>query len=176
MRHLGHHGLSLIEIVVALALGSIVLALVGSVFVASLSAQRRGVDLREAQDHATGLVDLIARDVRNASQAPSVRIRPQFAVEEGEPLLSILSVTPTPFGTDPAWILYVFLPARGEVLQQVVVPDPDGRVRVQDSRVVATGVVKVAIAQVANGVSIEVEVRRGQETVKARGSAAPRNP
>ncbi|MDI6773731.1 MAG: prepilin-type N-terminal cleavage/methylation domain-containing protein, partial [bacterium] len=76
-------GFSLMEIVVALALAAIVMALVGSLFVASLSAWRRGSDVREAQVQAALLVDVIARDVRNASQAPSVTIRPRLAVEEG---------------------------------------------------------------------------------------------
>jgi prepilin-type N-terminal cleavage/methylation domain-containing protein len=176
MKPTQHRGLTLVEIVIAMALGSIVVALAGSVFVASLSAQRRGVDLREAQNHARGLVDLIARDVRSASQTPGVRVRPRFALDEGEPLLSFLSETPAPYRTGPAWITYVFLPARGVVLQQVVAPNPDGGVTVQDSRVVATGVVNVAVEQVANGVAIEAEVRRGREAADARAVATPRNP
>lgn len=176
MRPRGHHGLTLVEIIVAMALGSIVLALVGSVFVASLSAQRRGVNLRDAQAHARGLVDLIAHDVRSASQNPGVRVGPRFALDEGEPLLSFLSETPPPSRTGPAWITYVFLPDRGQVLQQVMAPDAQGGVTVQASRVVATGVVRVVVEHVANGVAIEAEVRRGRETAEARAVATPRNP
>ena len=170
------HGLSLIEIMVALALGSIVVGLVGTVFVASLTAQRRGVDLREAQDHARGLVDLIARDVRGASRTPGVQVGPRLALEEGEPLLSFLAETPAPYRTGPAWITYVYLPARGEVLQQVAAPDPEGGTTVMESRVVATGVVRVAVERVADGVAIEAKVRRGHETAEARAVATPRNP
>jgi len=176
MRPERHHGLTLIEIMVALALGSVVVTLVGSLFVASLSAQRRGVNLRDAQDHARGLVDLIARDVRSAGRTAGVRVGPRFALDQGEPLLSFLSETPAPYRTGPAWIAYVFLPERGEVLQQVVAPDSRGGVTVEDSRVVATGVVRVVVEQVANGVSVEAEVRRGHETAEARTVATPRNP
>ena len=176
MRPRGHRGLTLVEILVAMALGSIVLTLVGSVFVASLSAQRRGVNLRDAQAHARGLVDLIARDVRGASQNPGVRVGPRFALDEGEPLLSFLSETTPPYRNGPAWITYVFLADRGQVVQQVVAPDARGGVTVQDSRVVATGVVRVVVEQVANGVAIEAEVRRGHETAEATTVATPRNP
>ncbi len=175
MTHSKQRGLSLIELLLALSLATLVLSLLGSVFIASLSAQRRGADLRDAQDHAAALVDLIARDVRSTLQATSVRIRPPFVLEEGEAFLSVL--TPgSPLGADPAWILYVFLPSRNELLQQVVVPNPGGRVTVEQSRVVGIGVVRVAIEQAANGATIEVEVQRGREIGVARATAAPRNP
>ena len=176
MKPRGPSGLTLVEIVVALALGSIVLTLLGSVFVASLSAQRRGVDLRDAQAHARGLVDLIARDVRGASQTLGVRVAPRFALDEGEPLVAFLSETPPLSRNGPAWIAYVFVPDRGEVRQQVVAPDSQGGVTVQDSRVVATGVIRIVVEQVADGVAIEAEVRRGRETAAARAVATPRNP
>ena len=84
--------------------------------------------------------------------------------------------TTPPYRNGPAWITYVFLADRGQVVQQVVAPDARGGVTVQDSRVVATGVVRVVVEQVANGVAIEAEVRRGHETAEATTVATPRNP
>lgn len=169
-------GFTLMEIAVTLALAAIVIALVGSLFVASLTAWRRGQEVCEAQVQAGALADLMARDVRNASQAPSVTIRPRFAVDAGEPILSIAAAATAAPGDASAWILYLFLPDRGEVLRQVVTAAPGGRVTPHQSRVVATGVARITADQVASGVTIEVEVRRGRATAQTRVTAAPRNP
>ncbi len=172
-------GFSLMEIVVALALAAIVIALVGSLFVASLSTWRRGSDMREAQVQAGLLVDLIARDVRNASQAPSVTIRPRLAVEEGEPVLSVAAAPVAGSGgpgDQAIWVLYLHLPDRREVVRQTVVPGPAGRVTARDSRVVATGVESITVEQSGSGVVIEVEIRRGRDVARSRATAAPRNP
>lgn len=63
------------------------LALVGSLFVASLSTWCR------------------CRDLRAASQAPSVTVRPQLPADGGEPVLAITAAGGLPPG-GPAWILY----------------------------------------------------------------------
>ena len=175
MRKQGQRGYTLLEIVITLVLATIVIGLVGSLFVASLGAWRRGQDLREAQIHASGLVDLIARDVRNASQTPSVTVRPKFTVEEGDPLLSVAASSTAP-GGGPAWVLYLYLSNRGQVLRQVVTASPDGQLAPRESRVVGTGVTKISVEQVADGVTIQTEVRRGRATAEARATAAPRNP
>lgn len=169
-------GFTLMELVIALALSAIVLALVGSLFVASLSAWRRGSDVREAQVQAAGLVEVMARDIRNASQAPSVTIRPQLIVDDGAPILSIAEAAPSTAGGEPLWILYLHRPDRHEVVREMVVPQPGGRVAVRDVRIVATGVEKIGVEQVANGVTVEVEVRRGRDVATSRATAAPRNP
>jgi prepilin-type N-terminal cleavage/methylation domain-containing protein len=178
-------GFTLMELTIALVLSTLVLALVGSLFVASLSAWRLGSDLREAQVQANTLVDVMARDIRSASQAPSVTIRPQFAVDEGETILSISSTgaNRTAAGTDaagagdgPVWILYLQRPAHHDVVRQIVVPGPGGRVTPRDTRIVALGVEKVTVEPAGNGVLIEVEVRRGREVASSRVTAAPRNP
>ncbi len=176
MRRTDQRGYTLMEIVVTLALAAIVIALVGSLFVFSLGAWRRGQEVREAQVQAAGLVDVMARDIRNASQAPSVTIRPRFEVESGEPILAIAAAAPVAPSDGPAWILYLLLPDRGEVLRQIVAPADGGRVTPRESRVVATGVVKIDAEQVGSGVTIVVEVRRGRATAQARATAAPRNP
>lgn len=172
-------GFSLMEIVVALALAAVVMALVGSLFVASLSAWRRGSDVREAQVQAGLLVDVIARDIRNASQAPSVTIRPRLTVEEGETIL-LVAAAPVAGSGEPGdqatWVLYLHLPDRRQVVRQTVVPGPAGRVTTRDSRVVATGVERIAVEQSGSGVTIEVEVRRGRDVARSRATAAPRNP
>ncbi len=173
-------GFTLMELTIALVLTALVLALVGSLFVASLSAWRRGSHLREAQIQASTLVDVMARDIRTASQAPSVTIQPQLSVPEGETILSIASAGPagaTPgIGEDAVWILYVRLPERGEVVREIITPGPAGRVTVKDTRVVATGVDKIEVQQAGNGVTIAVEVRRGRETATSSATAAPMNP
>jgi len=62
------------------------------------------------------------------------------------------------------------------LLRQTVSPTPDGGVVPRDSRVVARGVEGVTVEPVDNGVTIEVEVRRGREVARSRASATPRNP
>ncbi len=174
MTQRGRPGFTLVEIIIALALTSIVLAIVGSLFVASLSTWRRGQDLREAQSLASTLVDLIGRDVRNASQAPSVLVHPVFTVDQGEPILAITAAaTPGPGG---GWILYVHVPERQEVLRQLVSIDADARVQVRESRVAGIGVTVITARETGGGVTVEVEVRRGTATAQSRTTSAPRNP
>ena len=176
MRRAHECGFTLMEIVITLALAAIVIALVGSLFVFSLGAWRRGQEVREAQVQAAGLVDLMARDVRGASQAPSVTIRPRLEVDAGEPVLAIAAAAPASPTDGPAWIVYLLLPDRGEVLRQIVTPAEGGRVTPRESRVVATGVVKIDVDQAGSGVTIVAEVRRGRASAQARATAAPRNP
>jgi prepilin-type N-terminal cleavage/methylation domain-containing protein len=173
-------GFTLMELTIALVLSAIVLALVGSLFVASLSAWRRGSDVRDAQVEAATIVDVMARDIRTASQAPSVTIHPQLNVEDGEPILSIAAagpaIPPAVAAGDAVWILYLQRPDRHEVVREVVVPGDAGTVTVKDTRIVGTGVTKITVEQAGNGVTIEVEVARGRETAASRATAAPRNP
>src|SRR5207302_9041424 len=110
------------------------------------------------------------------SRPPRVEVGHADAGEEGGQHLSFDAAPPPPYRAGPAWITYVYLPARGEVLQQVAAPDPEGGTTVMESRVVATGVVRVAVERVADGVAIEAKVRRGHETAEARAVATPRNP
>jgi type II secretory pathway pseudopilin PulG len=167
-------GFTLVELVIALTLATLVVAIVGSLFVASLSTWRRGQELRDAQTQASTLTDLIARDVRQASQAPSVLIHPAFSVDEGEPILAITSATAA--GPGAEWILYTHVADRREVWRHVVAAGADGRIQVNQSRVVATGVWTITAREAGAGVTVEVEVRRGLATAQARTTSAPRNP
>ena len=167
-------GFTLVEIAIALTLTGLVVAIVGSLFVASLSTWRRGQDVREAQTQASTLTDVIARDVRNASQAPSVLIHSSFSVGEGEPVIAITSAATQ--GAGAAWILYVHIVERQEVVRHVVTTGADDRVRVNQSRVVATGVSSINAREAGGGVTVEVEVRRGLATAQSRTTSAPRNP
>jgi prepilin-type N-terminal cleavage/methylation domain-containing protein len=168
----GQRGLTLTEIVVAMALGALVLLLVGSLFVASSRVWRRGTDLRDAQVQANTLVEVMTRDIRSGSQAPSVTIAPPIALEAGEPVLSLVVAA----DTGAQWILFVWYPERREVVRQIVVPSGNGRVAVRDARLVATGVERVTVTPTGDGVTVEVETRRGRDVAFARGAAAPRNP
>jgi prepilin-type N-terminal cleavage/methylation domain-containing protein len=174
MRGTGRRGFSLIEIVIALAVGAILMALVGSVFVSSLGAWRHGQNLREAQAHAATLVDVMTRDVRAASQTPSVRVHPPIDLPEGVPLLA-LSLPAAAHG-GPAWIVYVLFPDRLEVQRQVVAFSPEGAAVVRESRSVGFGVARLSVEQVADGVTIEAEVKRDRAVGHSRTTAAPRNP
>jgi hypothetical protein len=118
----------------------------------------------------------MARDIRNASQAPSITLNPRLAVAEGEPVLSIADARPSESNNDSVWILYVQVPERHELRRQTVIPAPDGQVTTREDRLVASGVERLDIQQVANGVTIEVQVRRGREVAASRTTAAPRNP
>jgi prepilin-type N-terminal cleavage/methylation domain-containing protein len=174
MKPSASRGFTLVEIAIALTLTGLLVAVVGSLFVASLSTWRRGQDLREAQTQASTLTDVIARDVRNASQAPSVLIHPAFSVGEGEPVIAITAAATQ--GSGAAWILYVHVVERKEVVRHVITADADGRVRVNQSRVVATGVSSITAHETGGGVTVEVEVGRGLASAQSRTTSTPRNP
>lgn len=170
-------GTTLLEIVVALAIGAILMALVGSLFVASLSLWRRGSDMREAQAHAGILAELITRDVRDTNQAQGVTLSPHLPPYEGaqgEAVLLVASGAPDEGGT--AWILYAVNREQGAVTRSVLAPGPDGSLRVRSLRTVATGVERIDVRRAGPGVVAEIEVRRGREVATARATAAPRNP
>lgn len=169
-------GFTLVEIAVALALAAVVAALVGSLFVASLSAWRRGSDQREAQIQASTLAEMMARDIRAASQAPGVVLRPDIPGTDGEPVAAIAQAGSSTAGGAPGWVLYVHNPERREILRQTAAVDPDGRLTLGEARVVATGVERVKVTEAGGGTTIEVQIRRGREVVSHRATAAPRNP
>lgn len=167
-------GLTLLEIVIAAALGAVVVGLVGALLVASLGTWRRGRDLQEAQAHAAIVADAVARDVRNASQAPGVVLRPQLPAEDGEPVLAVTPVA----GPDAhaGWVVYVYRHDRGDVVRRLVGTDAQGRPVLRSARTVATGVVAFAVQPADGGVTVEVEVRRGRARGQARTTVVPRNP
>jgi hypothetical protein len=148
--------------------------LAGSLIVASLSAWRRGSDLREAQAQAAILVDTLSRDVRNASQAPSVVLHPPVPADEGEGLLAVTGPA-TESGGGATWIAYVYRPDRREVVRQRLVVR-DGTLTVLEARLVTTGVERITVVPAGSGVTVEVEVRRGRSIASARSTAVPRNP
>jgi type II secretory pathway pseudopilin PulG len=168
-------GFSLVEIAIAAALVGLVMLLVGSLLVGSLNAWRRGQDLREAQAMASVLVDAVARDIRGASQAPNVVIRPLLPLEEGEPLLMVAAPPQTSDRGGSTWILFAHVPQRQEVIRHVV-ETRDGRSLFTQARVVASGVTRITVEPIVGGVTIDVEVRRGGAIGQARATAAPRNP
>lgn len=173
----GRGGVTLLEIMIALAIGAILMALVGSLFVASLSLWRRGSDMREAQAHAGILVESIARDVRDTSQAQGVSVGagvPARAGLDGEALLMVASGAAEEGA--PAWILYSLAREEGLAVRTVLAREPDGALRARSSRTVATGVVRIEVSRAGQGIVVEAEVRRGKETASARATAAPRNP
>jgi len=49
-------------------------------------------------------------------------------------------------------------------------------VRVNQSRIVATGVSSITAREAGGGVTVEVEVRRGMAAAQSRTTSAPRNP
>jgi prepilin-type N-terminal cleavage/methylation domain-containing protein len=167
-------GLTLLEIIIALALSAIVMALVGSLFVASLSTWRRGSHLREAQVQASSLVELIARDVRSGSQTPSIGVLPAVPADDGEPVLSILTTTASPPGSQ--WIVYARRLEQREVVRRTLLVGADASVTPGEWRVVATGVEDLVITRVGDGVSVEAQVRRGRDVAASRATASPRNP
>ncbi|MDR7420600.1 MAG: hypothetical protein QN178_17005 [Armatimonadota bacterium] len=167
-------GLTLVETIIALSLMTIVFVLIGSLFVASLSTWRRGADLRLAQVEASTLVDLMARDIRSASQAPGPESAPAAAEEDGEPALSML-VTGSP-ATGAQWVVYAWRARLGEVTRRTFTPAPDGRPVRGDVRIVATGVEQLTVTRIGDGLSIEARVRRGRDVATSRATASPRNP
>ncbi len=167
-------GATLIEFVVTLSLGALVMGIVGAMFVASLSTWRRGRDVREVQAQAAILLDVMTRDVRSASQAPSITIRPRLIVDEGEPILAAASTGAE--SREAPWIVFVHRTARRDVVRYAAAPAPDGRLAIKDTRIVATDVERVDVTATGDGVTIEVEVRRGRDVAVNRATAAPRNP
>jgi hypothetical protein len=164
----------LIEIVIALSLGALVMGIVGAVFVASLSTWRRGRDVREVHAQASILLDVMTRDIRGASQAPSITIRPQVVVDEGEPILAAASLGSG--SREAPWIVFVYRPDRRDVVRYEAAPAADNRLAIKDRRVVATDIERVDVTPAGEGVTIEVEVRRGRDVAVNRATASPRNP
>lgn len=169
-------GLCLIEIVVALGISGIVVALAGSLLVTSLAAWRRGRDLREAQIQATTLVDALSRDVTMASQASSITTPPQLHVEQGEPLLAVALPPVTGRKQENVWVVYTFWPGRKEVIREVFLQSSAGPLATQGTRVVAIDVIDVVVEQNGNSVAITAEVRKGRASARSHAVAAPRNP
>lgn len=169
-------GSTLMETIIALAVAAIVVALIGALFAASITAWRRGGEQREAQAQASILVEVMARDIRGASQAPGVVIRPTVPAAEGDPLLAVVPSGSGRADREAVWILYVHRPERREVHRQIAVPDPSGHLVPREGRIVATDVEQITLTQASGGITIEVHTRRGRETARSRTTAAPRNP
>ena len=169
----------MIEIVIALALGTIVTGLVLSLFVVSFATWRRGSDIRQAQVQAAGIVDLISRDVRAGSQIAG-SVRPALEVESGVVVLALRRTSLKEPGSggdeDLPWVLYVFDQERQELRRALAAFTRDDRLEVHESGIVGTGVRRVAITNLNAGITIDVEVRRGRSSARMRGAAAPQNP
>lgn len=162
------------EIAIALALAGMVVLVIGALFIGSLNAWRRGQDLREAQAMAGTLVDTVARDIRGASQAPNVVIRPQIPLVEGEALLAV-AASPAVGKGGSGWVVFSHVPQRRQVVRHII-ETVDGRLVPTQSRLVASGVTRVTVEPASGGVMIEAEVRWGRAIGTARVTAAPRNP
>src|SRR5690554_7701360 len=63
-------GFTLVELMIALVLGLLVIAGVGSVFLANQNAYRTNVALGEAQESARISFEFLARDIRSAGANP----------------------------------------------------------------------------------------------------------
>lgn len=167
-------GVTLVELLVALGTATLVLGLVGTVYVASLSSWRRGRDAWDARRSVAILTETIARDVRGASQAPHVTVAPRVPMGDATPILSLV------LAADDAgaarWVVYARREARGEVIRVVATPGPDGRLALAGARVVAVGVERVTVRPSGRGVTIEAVVRRGRDVASGRTTAAPMNP
>lgn len=60
-------GVSLLELIVAIAIFSIVITLVVSLFMTALKGQRRVIALQNAQDNARFLLDFMAKEIRQST-------------------------------------------------------------------------------------------------------------
>ncbi|MDQ7857882.1 MAG: hypothetical protein QN174_04215 [Armatimonadota bacterium] len=167
-------GVTLVELMVALGVATLVLALVGTVYVASLSAWRRGRDVWDARASAATLTETMARDVRDASQAPHITVPPEVPILDARPVLALV------LAADDAgaarWVVYARREERGDVVRVVAAPGPDGRLVVVGTRVVAVGVERITVRPSGPGVTIEAFVRRGRDVAWSRTTAAPMNP
>lgn len=67
----GTRGFTLIEILVAVFMISIIFTMVGSVFVSSLDLQRRAVNLQQTEENASYVLESMAKEIR-VSQITSV--------------------------------------------------------------------------------------------------------
>jgi type II secretory pathway pseudopilin PulG len=170
----GGSGLTLVELLIALGLATLVLALVGTIFVASLSAWQRGRDLSDAQANAAILTETIARDIRRASQAPGVTIHPAVPLADGVPILS-LALMEDETGA-ARWVIYAQRTERRDVVRLSAEPSTDGHLFVTQARVVAVGVERVTARLSGHGVTVEAVTRRGRGTGLSRATAVPMNP
>ena len=167
----GARGYTLLEIIIALGLGTLVVGLVGGLFLFSFRAWQRGADLRAVQIEATAAADLIARDVA-ASSRTGLTLNPPLPVEAGRPLLAI----PVPSGGDPLaqWAVYALDEAHGELHRFLVRSEESAGV--VDRRLVTAGVRRVDLTLTDGVVTIEVEAVRGAASFVARRTATPQNP
>lgn len=164
-------GYTLLEIIIALALGTLVVGLIGALFLFSFRTWQRGSDLRSVQIEATTIADLIARDIRAASQA-GITLHPDVAVESGTPLLAVSA--PAAEGSGGArWIVYTLDERQGELRRLLL--ERGEPPSVLEARRIASGV-SVHLDPADGGVAVEVEVRRGGATFRIRRAAAPQNP
>ena len=165
-------GYTLLEIIIALALATLVVGLIGALFLFSFRTWQRGSDLRAVQIEATTIADLIARDIRAASQA-GITLRPDVAVESGTPLLAVSSAASAEESGGARWIVYTLDERRGELRRLLLERgDPPS---VLEARRIASGV-SVHLDPADGGVAVEVEVRRGGASFRIRRAAAPQNP
>ncbi len=164
-------GYTLLEIIIALALGTLVVGLIGALFLFSFRTWQRGSDLRSVQIEATTIADLIARDIRVASQA-GITLHPDVAVESGTPLLAV-SVPAAEGSGGARWIVYTLDERQGELRRLLL--ERGEPPSVLETRRIASGV-SVHLDPADGGVAVEVEVRRGGATFRIRRAAAPQNP
>jgi type II secretory pathway pseudopilin PulG len=167
-------GVTLVELLVVLGTATLLLGLVGTVYVTSLSSWRRGRDAWDAHRSAAILSETIARDVRGASQAPHVTIAPEVPVRDATPILSLVLAADDVGAA--RWVVYARREALGDVIRVVAAPGADGRLAVVGTRVVAVGVERVTVRPSGRGVTIEAVVRRGRDVASSRTTAAPMNP
>lgn len=167
----GVRGYTLLEIIIALGLGTLVVGLVGALFLFSFRSWQRAADLRAVQIEATTAADLIARDIAGSSRT-GLTLNPPLPVEAGRPLLAI--PVPAEGGAVAEWAVYALDEGRGELHRFLVrAGESSGIV---DRRLVTADVRRVDLTRTDGVVTIEVEALRRGASFVARRTATPHNP
>ena len=111
-------GFTLIELMISMVLGLLLIAGVGSVFLANKDAYRTNEAMSQVQDAARTSFELLAREVRQAGANPCAASRLQSVLNDGDPMLDNLinagSLSPIDGWDDATGISLAGFPASGE--------------------------------------------------------------
>jgi prepilin-type N-terminal cleavage/methylation domain-containing protein len=102
-------GMTLVEVLVATAISSLVLLIAGGLYVAALNMERRSRTMRELGDVSIAM-EFVTSELRQTSRHPGSVIMRDDAAEDGRRrVIGVLSTRRT------GWTYFIYDPARGEL-------------------------------------------------------------
>jgi prepilin-type N-terminal cleavage/methylation domain-containing protein len=162
-------GMTLVEILVATTISSLVLLIAGGLYVAALNMERRSRTMRELGEVSIAMESVTA-ELRQTTRHPgSVIMRDEDADGGRLRVIGVLSTRRT------GWTYFVYDPGRGE-LQRVesagespVVPAPDG------GRVLARNLTMFDVVYDGNLFTVTIAAEKNGQKVRLDTQVWPRN-